>query len=121
VRTKYPPRKGGKNIAENANSREREKMSRLNMLLINAICESLNFGEVILHFIELNASLNRDEIVYKPEAFARELEKIFGDSSSMILETIVRKLYASLGMKIREGKKLSFRECIMEAAKNIID
>ena len=114
-----PSKKGGKNLSKDSNLEEADKMLRLNRLLVKAICESLNFGEVILHFIELNSSIKRDEIVYNPEAFAKEMEKIFGDSSSIMLETIVKKLYASLGMKIKEGKRQSFREYIMEAVKNM--
>ena len=56
-----------------------EKMRRLNRLLLKAIRESLDFGEVIIRFIELNSSIRKDEFVYNPEAFAREMKKIFGN------------------------------------------
>ena len=116
-----PPQNGRHSHAKKGDLLKADKMGRLNRLLVNAICEGLEFGEVILHFIELNSSLKRDEIAYNPQAFAREMERIFGDASSIMLETIVRKLYASLGMKIKEGKRQSFRESIMEAAKNILN
>ena len=114
-----PSEKAGKKLGKGSNLEEEDKMLRLNRLLVKVIRESLNFGELILHFIELNSSIRKDEILYNPEAFAKEMEKIFGDSSSIMLETIVKKLYARLGMKIKEGKRRSFREYIMEAAKNI--
>ncbi len=106
-------------MSENWSSVKKEKMRRLNRLLLKAIRESLDFGEVIIRFIELNSSIRKDEIVYNPEAFAREMEKIFGVSSAIMLEAIVKRLYTSLGIKI-ENKKRSFQEYIIEAAKSIV-
>jgi len=104
---------------ENWRSVKEEKMHRLNRLLLKAIHESLDFGEVIIRFIELNSSIRKDEIVYNPGAFAREMEKIFGVSSAIMLEAIVKRLYTNLGIKI-ENKKRSFQEYIIEAAKSIV-
>ena len=104
---------------ENWRSVKEEKMHRLNRLLLKAIHESLDFGEVIIRFIELNSSIRKDEIVYNPGVFAKEMEKIFGVSSAIMLEAIVKRLYTNLGIKI-ENKKRSFQEYIIEAAKNIV-
>jgi len=106
-------------MSEDWRSVREEKMRRLNRLLLKAIHESLDFGEVIIRFIELNSSIRKDEIVYNPGAFAREMKKIFGVSSAIMLEAIVKRLYTNLGIKI-ENKKRSFQEYIIEAAKSIV-
>lgn len=120
VRKKLPSKRESMKQNLDVNLREVNKMRRLNSLLIQAICESLSFGEVILHYIELNCSIRRDEIIYNLEAFVREMEKIFGDSSSIIFENIIKNLYSSLGVKYKEKKRRSFQECVIEVAKYII-
>jgi hypothetical protein len=49
--------------------------------------------------------------------FAREMENIFGNGSSIMLETIVKKLYSNLEIEYKEEH--SFQEYIKEAIKNI--
>jgi len=47
-----------------------------NNLLIESFLESVDFGEVILRFLELRSTIKRDEIAEKPEQFAMELENL---------------------------------------------
>jgi hypothetical protein len=80
-----------------------------NNLLIESFLESVDFGEVILRFLELRSAIKRDEIAEKPEQFAMELENLFGDSAKIILEKTTRTLYAKIGIEYinREGYKFS--------------
>jgi hypothetical protein len=100
-------------------SGEADRMRRLNRYLVEAINETLSFGEVVLHFLELTTPLKREEIAHKPELFASELKKIFGDSSSIILEAIIRNLYIRLNIEYEERKEYTFQEYIREAARLI--
>jgi len=59
---------------------------KFNRILIQAILEGLDFGEIVLCFIELNSQVKRSQIGEKPELFAEKLEEIFGSWTADIFE-----------------------------------
>ena len=64
---------------------------RFNRILLESLLENLDFGEVIIHFLELNTSVKRNEIAEKPELFAEHFEDLMGDTAKIILEKTVKK------------------------------
>lgn len=101
-------------------SSDEDEKRRFNEFLVEAICESMDFGEVVLHFLELRSDVRRDEIAEKPEVFAGELEGLLGDSAKIIEERIVKKLYSILNIEYEETVKGSFPELIRKALKTYL-
>jgi len=101
-------------LDSNLNPQARERFSKL---LVESIVESITFGEVVLHFIELNSLVKREEIAEKPELLAREFEDLFGDSAKIIEERIIRKLYLKIGIKYDDKEGYTFPEYIKKAYK----
>jgi len=98
-------------------SLEESKAERFNSLLIEVILECVEFGEVVLRFLELNSPFRREEVAEKPELFAREIEDLLGDCSKITLERIIQSLYAKLGIENARIKDGTFSECIKTAFK----
>ncbi|RLI12327.1 hypothetical protein DRO35_03365 [Candidatus Bathyarchaeota archaeon] len=96
---------------------EAEKRRRFNRILIESIYSSMEFGEVVLRFLELRGSIKRDKIADKPEVFASELESLLGDGARIILERIVKNIYSNLNLEYEETAKKSFPESIRDALK----
>ena len=71
-------------MAGSKRSETSKKRREFNEILVNAIIKSMEFGEVVLRFLELTSSLRRDDISRKPDVFAAELEGIFGDGSPAV-------------------------------------
>ena len=67
---------------------------RFNNILIEAIIEGLDFGEVILRFLELKSGIDRNRIIDKPNIFAEELRKTFGPWTARIFEKNILGVYA---------------------------
>jgi len=96
-------------------SSSNEAKRRFNDLLVGAFLECVEFGEVIIRFIELNTPLNRDEIADKPELFAKELERLLGDGARIIEEKIISNLYEKIGRKYVAVKGYSFPDYVRDA------
>ena len=92
-----------------------EAKIRFNDLLVESFLECVEFGEVMLRFLELNAPLNRNEIADKPELFAKELESLLGEGAKMIEEKIIRTLYEKIGKKYIMRKGSSFSDYVRAA------
>ena len=91
---------------------------RFNMALVESIHEGLDFGEVVLRFLELNFNLNRNRIVDEPEVFAENLEKIFGPWMANIFEkNILQILCRKIGIEYLDIEGLTFSKAIKEAYK----
>ncbi|MCD6538920.1 hypothetical protein J7L18_10010 [Candidatus Bathyarchaeota archaeon] len=108
---------GGTGLASSDEAEERRKFNRI---LIESICSSMEFGEAVLHFLELTGPVKRDEIADKPEVFAAELESLLGDGAKIILERIVKNLYSTLNLEYKETAKKRFSESVREAFKKYL-
>ena len=106
-----PPNGGGEEIRVP----DKSKIERFNTILVESILESIDFGEVVLRFLELFTPVRRDEIAEKPEVFASELENLFGESAGIIEKRIVKNLYAKLGIKFQETAGRNFSDYIKGA------
>jgi hypothetical protein len=93
----------------------REAKKGFNDLVVESLLESMDFGEVVLHFLELKSPIKRDEIADKPEQFAKELEDLFGDGAKIILEKVTKILYAKIGMEYAKKEGYTFSDYIKEA------
>jgi hypothetical protein len=67
------------------------------------------------YHIEKTFRLKRDAWHKNPEAFAEAVEQIFGPGSQLLLEAIVKELYADLGLKFQETKQFSFAHFVRQA------
>jgi len=85
---------------------------KFNSLVIDSFLECVEFGGVILRFLELNSSFRRDELTEKPELFAKELEDLLGDGAKIIEERIIRNLYAKIGIEYVEKEGYTFSDYI---------
>ena len=92
-----------------------EARKKFNSMLLESILECIEFGEVVLRFLELNSAVKRDEIAEKPEKFARELEDLLGDGAKIIEEKIIQKVYAKIGMEYTKTEGYAFPEYIIKA------
>ncbi len=72
---------------------------QFNEILVVTISEILDFGDVVLNFLELNSQFKRREIMNDPEVLSVELRGLFGDSGAIIEDIIVKKVYTKLGLK----------------------
>lgn len=97
-----------------------EARKRFNKLVIESFLESMAFGDVVLHFLELTSPFNRDEIAEKPKLFSKELESLFGDGAKIIETTMIRNLYRKLGIKHAKIGRLTFPEQIKKAWKEYL-
>jgi len=89
---------------------------KFNDILVDSIIEGLDFGEVILRFIELKSNLDRNKIVDEPEFFAEELEEIFGLwIANIFKENILRFLCGKLNINYSDIKDLNFQEAVRKA------
>jgi hypothetical protein len=88
---------------------------KFNTLLVNSFLECVEFGGIILRFLELNSSFRRDELAEKPELFARELEGLLGDGAKIIEERMIRNLYSKIGMEYKKEEGRAFSEYIRNA------
>jgi len=105
-----PPNRGGGNLGSSDEARK-----KFNSMLLESILECIEFGEVVLRFLELNSAVKRDEIAEKPEKFARELEDLLGDGAKIIEEKIIQKVYAKIGMEYTKTEGYAFPEYIIKA------
>lgn len=88
---------------------------RFNDLVVESFLESMDFGEVVLRFLELKSAIKRDEIAEKPENFAKELEDLLGDSAKIIEEKMTQRLYAKTGMDYVKKEGYTFSDYIKDA------
>ncbi len=73
------------------------------------------FGEIILHFLEIYSAIKRDEVIEKPEQFAKELKALYGYSAKIILEKVIQTLYAKIGMEYTKKEGYTFSDYIKDA------
>ena len=85
---------------------------RFNRLLVESFLESIDFGEVILFFIELNSPIQRNNIAENPELFTRELKSIQGDNTPIIEERIIKNLCTKLKIQYETIANLKFPQQI---------
>lgn len=97
-----------------------EAKKRFNNLLVECLLECIEFGEVVLRFLELKSAFKRDELAEKPEQFAKELEDLLGDGAKIIEEKVTQTLYAKIGMKYVKTKDYAFPEYIKEAREEFL-
>ena len=81
----------------------KEKKRDFEKLFIEAVNEGLEtLGEsgkhMIFFHLDKSYSVKKHEILEKPEAFARGLEKIFGAGASVLERLILKSLYSKLGV-----------------------
>lgn len=97
-----------------------EDKKRFNTMLVESILESLDFGEIVLRFLELNFNLDRNRIAEQPELFAKYLEETLGSWMAVIFErNILKNLCRKLDVSYVEVEKLSFPEAAKKLLKNI--
>jgi len=92
-----------------------------NSLLVESFLESVDFGEVVLRFLELNTAVKLEEIAEKPEVFVEEIEDLYGDSAPLIEERIIRKLCSKLGMEFGVVADRKFPEQVREALRRYLE
>jgi hypothetical protein len=108
-KVKASPRGGGDLAACNPAKK------RFNDLVVESFLESMDFGEVVLRFLELKSAVKRGEIAEKPEKFAKELEDLLGDSAKIIEEKMTQRLYAKTGMDYVKKEGYAFSDYIKDA------
>jgi len=90
-----------------------EDKERFNIILVESILEGLDFGEVVLRFLELNFNLDRKKIADNPELFAKSLEKTLGSWMAKIFEeNILQILCRKINIDYLEVEGLTFSEAI---------
>ena len=95
-----------------------EDKKKFNTMLVESIHEGLDFGEVVLRFLELNFNLDRNRIVDEPEVFAKNLEKTFGPWMANIFEkNILQILCRKIGIEYLDIEGLTFSKAVKEAFK----
>jgi hypothetical protein len=95
---------------------EAQKRKRFNELLVDSARASMDFGDVVLKFLELGTPFRKEEIAEKPEVFADQLEELFGVESARIIEDrIVENLYSTLNMEYETVKGGKFQELVGDA------
>jgi hypothetical protein len=95
---------------------------RFNRMLVESIIEGLDFGEVVLRFLELNYSLDRNQIAEQPEHFARDLEETLGPWMATIFErNIIRILCRKINVEYMRIEELSFSEAVKELLKKFLN
>ena len=87
-----------------------------NEILVESIIEGLDFGEVVLRFIELNSSVRREEITQNPQLFAQELENLYGTRMGDIFEErILRILCKKIGIEYSKIENYTFQKSVNKA------
>jgi hypothetical protein len=81
----------------------------------------MDFGEVVLRFLELKSAIKRDEVAEKPEKFAKELEDLLGDSAKIIEEKMTQRLYAKTGMDYVKKEGYTFQTTLKTHIENNLD
>ena len=95
-----------------------EDKRRFNIVLVESILEGLDFGEVVLRFLELNFNLDRNKIAEQPELFARNLEETLGPWMAAIFErNILEILCGKISIDYVDIEELSFSEAIKKIFK----
>jgi len=80
---------------------------KFNRILIQAILEGLDFGEIVLCF--------------KPELFAEKLEEIFGSWTADIFEErILRTLCMKIGIEYSRIEDLTFSKSVKKAFREFL-
>jgi AbrB family looped-hinge helix DNA binding protein len=93
---------------------DRTKAEGFNDILVEAILESTDCGEVILRIIEFFA-INRSRLAEKPEILSIWLENLLEESAGTVKKKIVRNLYAKLGIENVEAESRDFPRIIRGA------
>ncbi|RJS84690.1 hypothetical protein CW706_03435 [Candidatus Bathyarchaeota archaeon] len=92
-----------------------------NRILIQAILEGLDFGEIVLRFMELNSQVKRSEMGEKPELFAEKLEEVFGSWTANIFEErILRILSMKIGIEYSSIEDFNFSKAVKKAFREFL-
>jgi len=98
-----------------------EAKKKFNELLVESILEGLDFGEVVLRFLELKSQVKRDSIAEKPELFVEKLEDLLGVWMAGIFEErILRILCGKLGIEYSVIDALTFSKAVKKALKEYL-
>jgi biotin-(acetyl-CoA carboxylase) ligase len=93
---------------------EVDKKDKLNLLLLNAVDETLKRvfkkpgAEAIYKYIENDCHLKREEIAEKTNVFCAGLERMLGSGALVIEKLILKNLHRKLNLKFREKKSCEF-------------
>lgn len=100
-----------------------EKAQKLNLLLLNAVDETLKRvfkkagAEVVYNYIENECLLKREQIAKKPKVFSACLQKMLGSGAFPIEKSILKNLHDKLELKFREKEGCEFADYVKELRK----
>ena len=69
----------------------------------------------VYYHIERKHGLSRRDLATKPGDFADALEGLFGAGTGILLKMIVKELYLSAGLELREREDWKFSDYVAEA------
>jgi len=69
----------------------------------------------VYYHIERKHGLSRRHLATKPGDFADALEGLFGAGTGILLKMIVKELYLSAGLELREREDWKFSDYVAEA------
>lgn len=97
---------------------------QLRQVLLEAVDEGLlilgeSSRKAIYFHLQHTYSLTREDIPDKPNVFAEDLRKIFGDGAKTIEESIVQSLYRKLGTRYTEKKNYRLEDYVKDAIRGI--
>ena len=95
-----------------------EDKRKFNTILVKSILEGLDFGEIILRFLELNFNLDRNKITDNPELFMISLEKTLGPwMANIYKKNILQILCKKINIDYLEVEDSAFPEAVKKAFK----
>jgi len=92
-----------------------EAEREFNNILLQSFLECVEFGDLILRFLEISSPIKRWELAEKPEMFANGLKDLLGDSAKVKMEEIIQKLYEKIGVNFVKLKGYAFQDYIKDA------
>lgn len=103
-------------------SSKKQKTSKFNTILFQAVYEGLNsigasIPFAILPYLEKDGSIGPGRVINDPEAFDEGLKKIFGFGAKVIEKKILESLYEKLRIQQEVQDSFSFPEEIQNVQK----
>lgn len=102
---------------------EVEKTEKLNLLLLNAVDETLKRvfkkpgAEAIYNYIENECHLKREEIADRTNVFCAGLERMLGSGALMIEKLILKNIHRKLKLKFQEKQDCGFADYLKKLRK----
>jgi len=105
-------------------SSKKQKTSKFNTILFQAVYEGLNsigasIPSAILSYLEKDGSIGPGRVINDPEAFDEGLKKIFGFGAKVIEKKILESLYEKLRIQQAVQDNFSFPEEIQNVQKSL--